>query len=146
MKTYIFILYRLHRIKSASKQLVAGVLYKVEAEFILPNNDIEDCTIELLVKGWIKPEPTVEKLNCNQEDEVTRKKRSLLYDSHLDQPVPSPEGNEYNQEVSRQFMEFKVKYNKTYESAMEHATRLRLFKHNLYIIEELNRLEMGTAT
>jgi len=29
---------------------------------------------------------------------------------------------------------------------MEHSTRLRLFKHNLHIIDELNRLEMGTAT
>lgn len=82
-------------------------------------------------------------MNCDQNDEVTREKRSLFYDSHMDQ---ERQETEYDQNVSMIFDEFKSKYNKKYESAMEHATRLRLFKHNLHIINELNRLEMGTAT
>lgn len=122
---------------------MAGVLYKVEAEFILPNNDIKDCRIELVVQAWIKPEPDVLKLNCGGEDEVTRKKRSLFYDSRLEEEAQE---TEYEKNVSMMFDEFKDKFNKKYESAMEHSTRLRLFKHNLHIINELNRLEMGTAT
>lgn len=82
-------------------------------------------------------------MNCGEDDEVTRKKRSLFYDPRLDGP---PEETEYDQKVNTMFRDFKIKYNKKYESAMEHDTRLRLFKHNLQIIDELNRMEMGTAT
>jgi len=134
--------YGLHRIKSSTKQVVAGILYKVNADFLLPNNEIRDCTIELLVKAWVKPEPTVLNLDCGEEDEITRRKRSLFYDSRLDGTV---EETEYDKNVSLLFDEFKVNFNKYYESAMEHATRLRIFKHNLHIIDELNRLEQGTA-
>ncbi|KAG4075490.1 hypothetical protein HA402_003315 [Bradysia odoriphaga] len=135
--------YGLHRIKSSIKQVVSGTLYKVDAEFILPNNDIRDCYIELAVQEWIKPEPTILRLNCDEDDEVTRKKRSLFYDSHLDE---ERQETEYDRNVAMMFDEFKSKYNKKYESAMEHSTRLRLFKHNLHVINQLNQYEMGTAT
>lgn len=125
------------------KQVVSGILYKVDAQFVLPNNEIKDCHIEFAVQAWLKPEPDVLKLDCGEEDEVTRKKRSLFYDSRLEEEAQE---TEYDRNVSMMFDDFKVKYNKKYESAMEHATRLRLFKHNLHIINELNRLEMGTAT
>ncbi len=134
----------LNRITSSQKQVVAGMLYKVNAEFRLPNNDIKNCYIELAVQAWIKPEPDVLKLNCGEDDEVTRKKRSLFYDSRLE--GEHRQETEYEMNVALMFDEFKVKYNKKYESAMEHSTRLRLFKHNLHVINELNRLEMGTAT
>lgn len=133
----------LHRIKSSQKQVVSGILYKVDAEFILPNKEIKDCYIELVVKAWITPEAEILKLNCGQDDEVTREKRSLFYDSRLDE---EREQSEYDRNVSMIFAEFKSTYNKKYESAMEHSTRLRIFQHNLHIINELNRLEMGTAT
>ncbi|XP_037025759.1 putative cysteine proteinase CG12163 isoform X2 [Bradysia coprophila] len=135
--------YGLHRIKSSIKQVVSGILYKVDAEFILPNNDVRNCYIELVVKEWIKPEPEILQLNCGKDDEVTRTKRSLFYDSHLDE---EPQETEYDRNVAMMFDEFKAKYNKRYESAMEHATRLRLFKHNLHVINQLNQYEMGTAT
>lgn len=119
------------------------MLYKVDAEFILPNNDVKDCRIEFVVQEWIKPEPDVLKFNCGEDDEITRKKRSLFYDSRLEE---ENQETEYERGINTMFEEFKVKFNKKYESAMEHSTRLRLFKHNLHIINELNRLEMGTAT
>lgn len=123
---------------------MSGVLYKVDAEFILPNNDIKDCHIEIVVQEWIKPEPDVLQLNCSEDDEVTRKKRSLFWDSRLEEG--DVQETEYDRNVSMLFDDFKIKFNKKYESAMEHSTRLRLFKHNLHVINELNRLEMGTAT
>lgn len=134
----------LHRIKSSQKQIVSGILYLVDAEFILPNNEIKDCHIEILLQEWIRPEPEVLQLNCKQDDEVSRQKRSLFYDSRLEGEERQP--TEYDLNMEMMFNEFKAKYNKKYESAMEYATRLRLFKHNLHIINELNRLEMGTAT
>lgn len=120
------------------------MLYKIDAEFILPNNDIKDCHIEFVLQEWIKPEPEVLKLDCGEDDEATRKKRSLFYDSRREEE--EAQETEYEKNVSMMFDEFKVKFNKKYESAMEHSTRLRLFKHNLHIINELNRMEMGTAT
>lgn len=122
---------------------MAGILYKVDAEFALPNNEIKDCYIELAVREWLKPEPDILKLDCGEDDEVTRSKRSLFYDPRRS---PENEQTEYERNIALMFDQFKETYNKKYESAMEHATRLRIFQHNLHIINELNRLEMGTAT
>ncbi|KAJ6640194.1 putative cysteine proteinase, partial [Pseudolycoriella hygida] len=143
-------IYQLHRITSAKKKIVDGVMYYVDGEFILPHERIRECHMEFLLQEWFMKEPAVTRFNCVGDDEeddddydYKRKKRSLLYDNHRDEAYQE---TAYEQRVSMMFDEFKAKFNKKYESAMEHATRLRIFKHNLQIIDDLNRMEMGTAT
>lgn len=52
---------------------------------------------------------------------------------------------ENDDETANAFKLFKSTYNREYSDDHEHATRYRIFKQNLFLIEQLNKFEMGTA-
>lgn len=57
-------------------------------------------------------------------------------------PTEVPKGEQHAQKL---FDKFKLKHNRNYANSLEHDMRYRIFKNNLYKIEQLNRHEQGTA-
>lgn len=87
-------------------------------------------------------------MRCDNAKEFkSRNKRSLHYDSRrrtqYDGVLPiSP----VDLELEQQFSSFETMYNRRYGDDLERSFRRRIFSANLARIEELNRLEQGTAS
>lgn len=129
------------RLFGASKQVVAGVLYKIRCEI-----DTEDGPKNCTVKMWEKPW-----MNFRQVDiDCGEKQYQIVKDDHAKRssirPLLEQDAFDVNEmpEV-RQFEAFKFQYKRNYDDALEHEMRFRIFKQNLFQIRQLNKFEQGTA-
>lgn len=139
---------RVLRVINATRQTVAGELWKIGAEFGSANDDVSPvvCVVEIWSRAWLKSDEYT--MRCeNAKEYKSRNKRSLLYDSRKRQeeygarPI-SP----VDIELEQQFSSFVKQYNRKFNDEVERNFRQRIFSANLARIEELNRREQGTAT
>nr|XP_022901844.1 uncharacterized protein LOC111414678 [Onthophagus taurus] len=140
--------YKIVKIHTVTKQVVAGVLYKIKAEIVLtdcPKTDPTDanicgtakeansrlCEIEIWSRPWIQPGGTETTVKCGDQQTKVRSKRSLRYNQdRLDNIA---------------FNEFLNKYDISYDSEIERSRRFKIFQTNLKVIELQNLSERGSA-
>lgn len=130
--------YSLNRILSAKKQVVAGILYNITAEFN-DGNERKICILSIWEKPWNGEQNVA--INCdNKNYEVIRRQPTLpkpFMGKHFD--LSDIDG------VFNLFEKFKLQFKRQYVDRIEHDMRLDLFKRNLFLIEELRKFESGTA-
>lgn len=130
------------RIKDATSKRVTGTLYTVTIEVSEQDADNSECVVEIWEKKWLEFRETTAKCGTDEfKVSKTRAKRSLnkplLEDDEFDVDADS--------KAAKSFQQFKTTFNRTYYDAQEHALRYRIFKQNLFLIDQLNKYEMGTA-
>ncbi|KAI4469040.1 fetuin [Holotrichia oblita] len=147
--------YKVMKIASASKQVVAGVLYTLEVTISLSDcaktdaklardcNQLtegkeETCRIKIWDRPWLANgrETT---FNCGdkQEQKFTSKRRR--------RSVGRIYGRDDFDVQLNAFRDFKDKYNKVYSSKKEQIRRFKIFRKNLAKVHEFNQNEKGTA-
>lgn len=133
--------YNFVRITRASKQVVAGYSYNFEVDATDDEGHDVQCSVRIHVQKWKKNGNTV-KMTCDDETFKFRQRRSVLHHDHRDFHSLTSRGEEH---MRRLFDKFKIKHGREYTSNEEHEMRFRIFKQNLFKIEQLNRNEEGTA-
>lgn len=135
-------------ILKGSVQAVAGSLYKYT--FKVKGDPEVICKISVWERIWMDA-ADIRKYNvkCDGDEEPeqdnqqqhTVAKRSV-------RPHPSLQEHRYSKSEDHArhlFDKFKTRHNRTYQSSLEHEMRFRIFKNNLFKIEQLNKYEQGTA-
>lgn len=136
------------RIKGAQRQPVAGVKYFVQAEVIDEDEEGIVCEFEIWLKAWMNFRRT--SVRCNEEmahvvvkgEERRRKRRSMRMMPLLGEDEFDVESDMATVNL---FQKYKIDYNRSYANEEEHAMRYRVFKQNLFLIEQLNKFEAGTG-
>lgn len=138
-------------ILKGSVQPVAGSLYKYT--FKVKSEPSVICKISVWERIWMDAQEIrkynvkcdgdeePEQDNQQQQPEHTVAKRSI-------RPRPNLEDLRYSKSEDHArhlFDKFKTRHNRTYQSSLEHEMRFRIFKNNLFKIEQLNKYEQGTA-
>lgn len=138
--------YKLVGIKDAKKQVVSGRKFLVNAELSLDQAENKICDLEIWEQLWNDFRETTVKCDGNEYKVVKngRAKRSI------GKPLLDVDENRFDvendMEITNAFESFKLSFNRTYgQNDYEHAMRYRIFKQNLFLIEQLNKFEMGTA-
>lgn len=134
------------RITKATEKIVAGKLYKVKGEFS-KGSSVKLCTMEIWSRPWLGNDEIT--MTCDDESEVhrgnvktSRTKRSLIYDMHGDYGFQKTQSDI---DTENMFNKFERKYKRFYARQGERDMRLRVFRSNLFVIEQLNFHEQGTA-
>lgn len=130
------------KIKAATKQVVSGVSYQIEVDTKDSSDNVVRCSIRIWDQPW-KQDGRDIKMTCDDETYKFRQKRSLHEHIHREHhPSFTSKGEEH---MHRLFDKFKLKHKRNYVNNDEHERRYKIFKSNLYKIEQLNRNEQGTA-
>uniref|UniRef100_A0A336MCR0 CSON013588 protein n=1 Tax=Culicoides sonorensis TaxID=179676 RepID=A0A336MCR0_CULSO len=138
-KNYNFI-----KIKSATKQVVSGMSYQIEV-LTKDDDDTEvSCNLRIWSQPWKKAGNDV-KMTCNEQTYKFRTKRSARSHHHIHLHEGRTFTNKGEEHMRRLFDKFKLKHKRVYSDNDEHEKRFKIFKQNLYKIEQLNRMEQGTA-
>lgn len=130
------------RLLGASKQVVAGVVYKIRC-IIKTQDGPEECTVRLWEKPWMNFRQV--DVDCGPEKQYSvvqdaRPKRSSI------RPLVEQDAFDMTETPEVQHFEaFKSQFNRVYDDALEHDMRFRIFKQNLFQIRQLNKFEQGTA-
>ncbi|XP_073846408.1 cathepsin F isoform X2 [Musca autumnalis] len=134
--------YSVSRVHSAKRQTVAGTLTTIDADLKDADDKEERCQIEIWSRAWLSNGNEVT-IKCPKKDTVKRRYgRSVEYA----EKKSHKKSNHHNlNKVEHLFSKFQVKYKRRYHTTMERQMRLRIFKQNLKIIQELNANEMGSA-
>lgn len=141
----------LEKVLGATKQVVAGTLYKIHT-VVNNNGNSENCEIELWTKPWMDFRQL--KVNCDSGIKYTltndgRSKRSsqllrpLIPDDEQEQQKLADELNPDSPQSH--FARFKQNFGRIYGNDEEEAMRFRIFQNNLYLIRQLNKFEQGTG-
>ncbi|XP_044731291.1 uncharacterized protein LOC123294240 [Chrysoperla carnea] len=144
-------------VKNATKQVVAGMSYKIVAEVgladlpkankVSPNDRLNAklldepkskvCTFSIWDRPWIK---NGKEISITCDDALTkvsfRSKRSIKKFGGF--------GDDHEIHLGL-FHDYIQKFNKTYETKIEYKRRFNIFKQNMKKIKELNQYEQGTA-
>lgn len=133
------------RTKDAKVKTVAGALYTVVIEVSEKDQPNTECTIDIWEKKWQNWRQTTARCGADEfKTSKTLSKRS----TRAIRPMPEVTSEfelDGDLESAKSFVEFKKTYNKVYRDEAEHGLRYRIFKNNLFLIDQLNRYEMGTA-
>lgn len=141
--------YQDFEILKGSVQLVAGSLYKYTFKVKDEPNVI--CKISVWERIWLDTQDQRKyNVKCDGDDDVSEQKDSTVSKRQLRSVRPHLRQTEehYSKGDIRArhlFEKFKLKHNRTYASTLEHEMRYRIFKNNLFKIEQLNKYEQGTA-
>ncbi|XP_058812972.1 uncharacterized protein LOC131677270 isoform X2 [Topomyia yanbarensis] len=141
--------YQDFEIIKGSVQLVAGSLYKYT--FKVKDDPGVICKISVWERVWLDTQDQRKyNVKCDGDDDpeheqqlpaAKRSARSVRpHPDHLEQHYSR--GNDHARHL---FEKFKLRHNRTYQSTLEHEMRFRIFKNNLFQIEQLNKYELGTA-
>lgn len=131
--------YTLNRIVSAKKQVVAGILYHVTAEFG-DGNQRKICTLEIWEKPW-SGERNVD-IHCDDKNfKVSQTPPRLGSTFMMDKKFDL---NDITALLDL-FHKFKMQFKRQYSDNLEQDMRFNLFKRNLFLIEQLRKFEGGTA-
>lgn len=136
-------------ILKGSVQLVAGSLYKYT--FKVKNDPHVICKISIWERVWLENQDQRKyNVKCDgdedpeQEQQQAASKRSIRstrpHRSQLEEHYSKGEDH-----ARHLFDKFKTRHNRTYQSSLEHEMRFRIFKNNLFKIEQLNKYEQGTG-
>ncbi|XP_053682561.1 uncharacterized protein LOC128733037 isoform X2 [Sabethes cyaneus] len=140
--------YQDFEILKGSVQLVAGSLYKYT--FKVKDEPSVLCKISVWERVWLD---TVDQrkynVKCdgdddpeNEQQQAAAKRSTRSIRPHRDQLEHYSRGIDHARHL---FEKFKLRHNRTYQSTLEHEMRFRIFKNNLFQIEQLNKYERGTA-
>lgn len=124
------------QVKSATKQVVAGVLYKLKID-IKVNGVQKTCDYEVWDRSWL-PEGKEVKVQCEGDTE----QKNYRY-RRSEQHIIGGDDHDIHMGL---FKYFTYKFNKTYANKPEYKRRFRIFRSNMKIIQKLNEGEQGTAT
>lgn len=141
-------------ITEASRQVVAGTLYKIKVKLgtsdcpkgtknncqLQAGSEVKECLITVWSRPWIdhdSPEITVE---C-PSSENNRRKRSLRGANYHKNMLKIVD----DMKIERLFDRFAETYNRMYSTPEERNLRLQIFRENLGIINLLQETEQGTA-
>ncbi|XP_004519757.1 putative cysteine proteinase CG12163 [Ceratitis capitata] len=134
--------YRISEIYSATTQVVSGTLTKIDAELVNEHNEKERCIVKIWSRTWL-PNGIEVTFKCPNKELVKRRHSRSV--EHLEKKTHKKHNHHSLDKSEHLFSKFQIKYNRRYHTALEHQMRLRIFKQNLEIIQELNRNEMGSA-
>ncbi|KAL1373386.1 hypothetical protein pipiens_018690 [Culex pipiens pipiens] len=140
--------YQDFEILKGSVQLVAGSLYKYT--FKIKGDPSVVCKISVWERVWMEEKDQRKynvKCDGDEEPEQENQQQHTVAKRSL-RPHPNLEAHHYSksEDHSRHlFDKFKTRHNRTYQSSLEHEMRFRIFKNNLFKIEQLNKYEQGTA-
>lgn len=129
----------LKNMQGATKQVVAGILYKFNAN-IGKNGDERACDLEVWDKPWLDFYQIT--IACGSDEKIiynrpVRAKRSA-------DDVDSPIDSQLNEHQAL-FTAFKNDFGRDYKTSDEELRRYNIFRNNMYLIEQLNKFEQGTA-
>lgn len=133
--------YTLHQILGAKKQVVAGILYDIKADFV-EGNVHKNCTLKIWEKPWLR-QRTVD-ISC---DDKTFKviRDAVIERPKLREPLMDEIKLDDDAATFDLFAKFQTQFGRSYADNLEHDMRYRIFRQNLYLIEQLRRFEAGTA-
>lgn len=131
--------FQLNEINDATQQVVAGILYKFTAK-VHTGSEEETCAIEVWDRPWMNFYQVT--VDCGKGEKVkvnsqTRAKRSS-----------GEEGGSIDAQLDEHrslFEAFKNDYERKYDTVDEEVKRYQIFRSSLYLIDQLNRFEQGTA-
>ncbi|XP_055585808.1 uncharacterized protein LOC129738585 isoform X2 [Uranotaenia lowii] len=144
-----------------SVQPVAGSLYKYT--FKVKGEPSVVCKISVWERIWLETQDQRKyNVKCEGDDEPEQEHQqsavstSANGDDNLKRAARSvrplrgnPEEDGYytkgEEHARAQFEKFKQRHSRDYPSSLEHEMRFRIFKNNLFKIEQLNKYEQGTA-
>lgn len=137
-------------ILKGSVQAVAGSLYKYT--FKVKGEESVICKISVWERIWLDAQD-IRKYNvkCDGDEEPEQDNQQQAGHSVAKRsirPRPNLEEHRYSKSEDHArhlFDKFKTRHNRTYQSTLEHEMRFRIFKNNLFKIEQLNKYEQGTA-
>lgn len=136
--------YNYIKIKSATKQVVSGVSYQIDVQTKDDDSNDIQCTLRIWSQPWKKTGNDV-KMTCDEQTYKFRTKRSTRSHHHVHLHEGRTYTNKGEEHMQRLFDKFKIKHKRVYSDNDEHERRYKIFKQNLYKIEQLNRMEQGTA-
>ncbi|XP_013098573.1 putative cysteine proteinase CG12163 isoform X2 [Stomoxys calcitrans] len=133
--------YKLSKVHKASKQLVSGTLTKIDCDLIDSEGEEVRCEVQIWSKSWADMNEIT--VNCPQRKLVKQRlRRSLQY---AEKKSHKKLNHHSLSKVEHLFSKFQVKYKRRYHTNMERQMRLRIFRQNLKIIQDLNENEQGSA-
>lgn len=137
-------------IVKGSVQLVAGSLYKYT--FKVKSEPEVVCKISVWERVWLDTQDQRKyNVKCDGDDEPEQEQKQAASKRSARSIRPkqsdSEEGHYSKGEdhARHLFEKFKLKHSRDYQSTLEHEMRFRIFKNNLFKIEQLNKYEQGTA-
>lgn len=119
---------------TASKQIVAGVLYKFEIELLKGNGETVKCRYQVWDRAWIKPSKQIEEECDGEPQKKYMVKRSIHLSEKDDQDIHLG-----------LFYKFINKHSKVYKNKAEFKNRFEIFKQNMKKIDIFTQNEQGTA-
>lgn len=129
----------LNEVNAATKQVVAGILYKFEAK-IGTGAEEKDCTVEVWDKSWVNFYQVTVDCGSGKPLQINRRTRSKRSSGEDDGPIDAQ-----LDEHQALFTAFKSDFGRRYTSLDEESMRYSIFHNNLYVIDQLNKFERGTA-
>lgn len=134
----------LTKVVSSTQQVVAGTKYVINAEFSNKGaTEVFKCIITIWDRPWL-PNGRETTFECDQNQKFTLNKQRTKRSMPFRQQYEIEETKE-EQKVRHTFAKFRMRHSKNYANAMEENIRYRIFKNNLFKIDQLNRHEQGTA-
>ncbi|XP_055922541.1 putative cysteine proteinase CG12163 [Eupeodes corollae] len=135
--------YSISKVFSGTKQTVAGSLVKLYAELIDGSTGAkENCTVSLWSRPWIPIDGYEVTFECKDKQKIVhRHSRSIEYA----EKKTNKKSSRSLDKVEHLFQKFQTQYKRQYQNTMERQMRLRIFKHNLKLIHDLNKNELGSA-
>lgn len=137
-------------IVKGSVQLVAGSLYKYT--FKVKSEPEVICKISVWERVWLDTQDQRKyNVKCDGDDEPEQEQKlaaSKRSTRSIRPRLSDSEENHYSKgedHARHLFEKFKQKHSRKYHSTLEHEMRFRIFKNNLFKIEQLNKYEQGTA-
>ncbi|XP_055628168.1 uncharacterized protein LOC129769737 isoform X2 [Toxorhynchites rutilus septentrionalis] len=144
--------YQDFEIIKGSVQLVAGSLYKYT--FKTKDDPQVVCKISVWERVWLDTQDQRKyNVKCDGDEETEQEQQQQqLGTSKRSARSARPHQSRFEEFHSKGddharhlFEKFKLKHNRTYQSTLEHEMRFRIFKNNLFKIEQLTKYEQGTA-
>lgn len=126
-------------VNAATKQVVAGILYKINAK-INTGDEEKDCVVEVWDKSWINFYQVSVDCGSGKPLQINRRARTKRASGEEERPIDAQ--LDENQAL---FVAFKNDFSREYASFDEEAMRYAIFRNNLYVIDQLNKFEQGTA-
>lgn len=138
-------------IVKGSVQLVAGSLYKYT--FKVKTEPEVVCKISVWERIWLDTQDQRKyNVKCDGDSEPEQEQKLAASKRSVRSARPRQWDNSEEEHYSKGedharhlFAKFKLKHNRDYQSTLEHEMRFRIFKNNLFKIEQLNKYEQGTA-
>uniref|UniRef100_A0A1L8ECX0 Putative cysteine proteinase n=1 Tax=Haematobia irritans TaxID=7368 RepID=A0A1L8ECX0_HAEIR len=134
--------YKVSKVHKASRQIVSGTLTKIDCDLLDSDGEEHRCEVQIWSRSWL-PDGNEVTVNCPKKQLVKKRySRSLEY---AEKKTHKKQNHHSLNKVEHLFSKFQIKYKRRYHTTMERQMRMRIFKQNLKIIQDLNSNERGSA-